>query len=64
MVKAVLRNGVIQALDPLPTNWKKGEELAVVSEQEQVALRQDLLDRHLQTLDELLRRAIRKTMID
>jgi hypothetical protein len=29
MTRAVLRNGVIQPVDPLPTEWAEGDELVV-----------------------------------
>jgi len=31
MLKAVLRNGVIQPLEPLPSDWNEGQELQVES---------------------------------
>ena len=52
MTRAVLRNGVIVPLDPLPSEWKEGEELIVESARGE-NLSPEELDRWAREMDEL-----------
>jgi hypothetical protein len=45
MIRAVVKNGVIQPLDPLPAEWKEGREVVVDDLAEQLPSESDEFDR-------------------
>jgi hypothetical protein len=55
MPKAVLHNGVIQPVEPLPADWKEGQELRV-DKVEEADLSADEIDRDFAELERLCSR--------
>ncbi len=53
MIRAVLSNGVIQPVDPLPPDWPDGQELQVEPAQPALPDRVEDLDRWYQELESL-----------
>jgi hypothetical protein len=53
MVRAVLKNGVIQPVEPLPLEWADGQELRVESMQEAPQVPEDL-DQWYQELEAMV----------